>query len=114
VPTSLGILGWALALRNTTPAIAGRAAFEEVGGSAREFLRVLDTTQLNPAEREALREHAATLSGALARSQRAEAFSRFKAYGITLVIVVLGSLLSTSRLPSGGACPDSSAHRLTS
>ena len=93
VPTLLGILGWALALRNTTPAIAGRAAFEEVGASAREFLRVLDTTRLAEPEREALREHAATLSSALARAQRAEAFTRFKAYGITMVMVVLGSLL---------------------
>jgi signal transduction histidine kinase len=93
VPTLVGILGWALALRNTTPAIAGRAAFEGVGASARDFLRVLDTTRLDPAEREALQDHTATLSSALARSQRAEAFTRFKAYGITMVIVVLGSLL---------------------
>ena len=93
VPTLLGILGWALALRNTTPAIAGRAAFEEVGASGRDFLRVLDTTRLTAPEREALREHAATLSSALARAQRAEAFTRFKAYGITVVIAVLGSLL---------------------
>lgn len=93
VPTSLGILGWGLALRNTTPAIAGRAAFEEVGASARDFLRVLDTTRLSPDERANLSRHTVALNDALARSQRAEAFSRMKAYGITLVIVVLGSIL---------------------
>jgi two-component system nitrogen regulation sensor histidine kinase NtrY len=93
VPTSLGILGWGLALRNTSPAIAGRVAFEEVGASARDFLRVLDTAKLSVDERRALTEHTVTLNDALARSQRAEAFSQMKAYGITVVIVVLGSLL---------------------
>jgi signal transduction histidine kinase len=93
LPTSIGIVGWAVALRRSTPAVAGRAAFEEVGASARDFLRVLDTTRLSPEERETLRGHTRTLNAALARSQRAEAFSRIKAYGITLVIVVLGSLL---------------------
>lgn len=93
LPTSLGILGWALALRNATPAIAGRAAFEEVGASGRDLLRVLDTARLGAEERAALQRHATTLSSALARAQRAEAFSRMKAYGITVVIVVVGSVL---------------------
>lgn len=93
LPTSLGIVGWALALRNRTPAIAGRAAFEEVGASARDFLRVLDTANLAPTEREALLDHTVTLNSALALAQRAEALSRIRAYGITVVIVVLGSIL---------------------
>jgi signal transduction histidine kinase len=93
LPAAIGVIGWAVALRNTTPALAGRAAFEDVGTTGRDFLRALDTTQLSPLERDALRKHTATLNAALARSQRAEAFSRFKAVGMTLVIVVLGSIL---------------------
>ena len=93
LPTSIGIVGWALALRSSTPAIAGRAAFEEVGASGRGLLRTLDSTRLSAEERASLREHTTTLNAALARAQRAEAFSRIKAYGVTLVIVVFGSLL---------------------
>ena len=93
LPTSIGIVGWALALRSSTPAIAGRAAFEEVGASGRRLLRTLDSTRLSPPERAALHDHTTTLNAALARAQRAEAFSRIKAYGVTLVIVVFGSLL---------------------
>ena len=91
LPTLVGMLGWGVALRNSTPALAGRAAFEEVGASGRELFRALDTTRLSDAERTEVRDHAATLSQALARAQRAEAFSRIKAYGVTLVLTVLGS-----------------------
>lgn len=93
LPTLAGIVGWGVALRNTTPAMAGRAAFEEVGASGRNLFRALDTTQLSAAERARVRDHAATLSRALARAQRAEAFSRIKAYGLTLVLAVVGTVL---------------------
>lgn len=93
LPTSLGIIGWAMALRNQAPAIAGRRAFEEVGATGRHLLRVLDTVPLSVEERTALREHTAELNDQLARAQRAESFSRWRATGITIVIVVLGSAL---------------------
>lgn len=91
LPTLVGILGWGVALRNTTPAMAGRAAFEAVGASGRALFRVLDTTRLTPGERREVQDHAATLSRALARAQRAEAFSRIKAYGLTVVLTILGT-----------------------
>ena len=87
LPTTLGIIGWAMALRNRAPAIAGRAAFEEVGATGRHFLRVLDTTRLTPEERAALREHTSELNAAMAQANRAEAFSRYRAIGITIVII---------------------------
>jgi two-component system nitrogen regulation sensor histidine kinase NtrY len=93
LPASLGIVGWTKALRNLTPTIAGRAAFEEVGGTAREYLRLADSTRMGPAERDALRRHTQSLSSALLRAQQAETFSRWWAYGTTVVVLVLGSLL---------------------
>ncbi len=93
LPASLAVVGWVVTIRRSNPALVGRATFEEVGASARDFLRVLDSTRLGPAEAEALREHTATVNAALARSQRAEAFSRMKTYGLSLVVLVLGSIL---------------------
>lgn len=91
LPTTLGIVGWAMALRNRAPAMAGRAAFEEVGATGRHFLRVLDTARLTTAERAALREHTSELNSAMAQANRAEAFSRYRAIGITIVIIILGT-----------------------
>ena len=91
LPTTLGIVGWAMALRNRAPAMAGRAAFEEVGATGRHFLRVLDTARLTPEERDALREHTSELNSAMAQANRAEAFSRYRAVGITIVIIILGT-----------------------
>ena len=79
LPTTLGIIGWAMALRNRAPAMAGRAAFEEVGATGRHFLRVLDTTRLTSEEKAALREHTSELNSAMAQANRAEAFSRYRA-----------------------------------
>jgi hypothetical protein len=67
LPTTLGIIGWAMALRNRAPAMAGRAAFEEVGATGRHFLRVLDTTRLTAEEKAALREHTSELNSAMAQ-----------------------------------------------
>jgi len=93
LPTTLGIIGWAMALRNQAPAMAGRAAIEEVGATGRHFLRVLDTTRLSPEERAALREHTSELNSAMSQANRAEAFSRYRAIGITIVIIILGTVL---------------------
>ena len=91
LPTVLGIAGWAMALRNRAPAMAGRAAFEEVGATGRHFLRVLDTARLTTDEKAALREHTSELNAAMAQANRAEAFSRYRALGITIVILILGT-----------------------
>ena len=93
LPASLAFVGWVWTIRTNNPAVAGRAAFEELGATGRDLLRVLDTTGLTPPELEVLRDHTSTLNAALARSQRAEAFSRMKAVGYTVVLVSLGSLL---------------------
>lgn len=93
LPASLAVVGWVITLRRSNPAIAGRAAVEELGATGRDLIRVLDTTRLQAPEREVLSEHAAALNTALSRAQRAEAFSRMKNVGWTVVVVSLGSLL---------------------
>lgn len=102
LPASLAVLGWVVSLRNSNPAVAGRAAIEDIGASGRDLLRALDSTRLTEPELEALREHTGTLNQALGRSQRAEAFSRMKTVGVTVVIVILGTLLIYLAVIMGG------------
>ena len=82
--------------------MAGRTAIEHIGASGRDLLRALDSTRLTEPELEALREHTGTLNQALGRSQRAEAFSRMKTVGVTVVIVILGTLLIYLAVIMGG------------
>jgi len=102
LPATLAFLGWVRA-ENRNLALAGRAAFEEVGASGRHLIRTVDTTGMTEAEREALREHTDLLNLALARSQRAEAFSRMRTYGLTVVMVGLGAVFIYLALLIGGA-----------
>jgi signal transduction histidine kinase len=92
LPASVSFVGWVVTIRNNNPAVAGRAAFEDLGATGRDLLRVLDSTRLTPEERAVLNDHTSALNSALARSQRAEAFSRMKSVGVTVVLVSLGSL----------------------
>jgi signal transduction histidine kinase len=102
LPASLAVLGWVVSLRSSNPAVAGRSAIEDIGASGRDLLRALDSTRLTEPELEALREHTGTLNQALGRSQRAEAFSRMKTVGVTVVIVILGTLLIYLAVIMGG------------
>jgi signal transduction histidine kinase len=102
LPASLAVLGWVVSLRNSNPAVAGRTAIEDIGASGRDLLRALDSTRLTDPELEALREHTGTLNQALGRSQRAEAFSRMKTVGVSVVIVILGTLLIYLAVVMGG------------
>ena len=92
LPASLSFVGWVVTIRNNNPAVAGRAAFEDLGATGRDLLRVLDSTRLTPEERVVLNDHTSALNAALARSQQAEAYSRMQSVGVTLVLVSLGSL----------------------
>jgi len=102
LPASLAVLGLVVSLRSRNPAVAGRTAIEHIGASGRDLLRALDSTRLTEPELEALREHTGTLNQALGRSQRAEAFSRMKTVGVTVVIVILGTLLIYLAVIMGG------------
>src|SRR5206468_11085383 len=91
LPTSVILVGWAYTLLRNNPAKASQAALQPVRTSGRKLLEVLDTAALSPVEREALRTHRDVLNLALARSQRAVAFNRYRTYALAIVVLVLGA-----------------------
>lgn len=92
VPTAIGILGWSLALRQTSP-VAGRATTQEIGTSARLLLSVVDTSQLSPTGRAALDSHLDEINRALSLANRAVAYSKARAVALTFFGFFLGALL---------------------
>ena len=57
VPTTLAVAGWVLSVRTLAPSAGARASFEDVVTSARALVQGVDTMQLTPAGRAALRNH---------------------------------------------------------
>lgn len=92
VPTALAVVGWALAVRTEAPSVGARVALEEVATSARLMLGRLDTTQLAPRERAALRQHLEQLSTSVSLARRAETYLRYYAAGFAVVVVLFGVL----------------------
>src|SRR2546421_1987003 len=70
VPTALAVVGWALAVRTVGPSAGARVALEEMAASARQMVDRMDTTQLAPRERAAVREHLERLSGSITLARR--------------------------------------------
>src|SRR5260370_18594241 len=92
VATGVAVVGWALAGRTEAPWVGARVALEEVATSARLMLGRLDTTQLAPRERAALRQHLEQLSTSVSLARRAETYLRYYAAGFAVVVVVFGVL----------------------
>src|SRR5258708_22342199 len=90
VPTALAVVGWALAVRTVAPSAGGRVALEEMAGSARQMAERIDTTDLAPPERAALREHLERLSNSVSLARRAETYLRYYAGGVSVVGIVVG------------------------
>src|SRR5207253_1112295 len=76
VPTTLAVVGWALAVRTVAPSAGARVALEEMAASARLMVDRMDTTHLAPRERAAFREHLEQLSNSVTLAPRASASSR--------------------------------------
>src|SRR5256885_7021174 len=70
VPTALAVVGWALAVRTVGPSAGARVALEEMAASAPQMGDRMDTTQLAPRERAAVREHLERLSGSITLARR--------------------------------------------
>src|SRR5260370_14629743 len=87
VPTALAVVGWALAVRTVAPSAGARVALEEMAGAARQMAERIDTTDLAPPARAALREHLQRLSNSVSLGRRAGTHLRYYAGG--------GSLLSS-------------------
>jgi signal transduction histidine kinase len=102
VPTALAMLGWGLTIRSTARAPGGRDAIEGVAASGRSLLHTIDSTRLEPAERQALADHATKLNTAIGQFQRADTFSRYYYAGLGLVILLLGAAFLYASVRFGG------------
>src|SRR6059036_4165547 len=92
VPTTLAVVGWALAVRTVAPSAGARVALEEMAASARLMVDRMDTTHLSVRERAAFREHLEQLSNSVTLARRAETYLRYYAGGFAAVVFVLGAL----------------------
>jgi two-component system nitrogen regulation sensor histidine kinase NtrY len=102
VPTALAMLGWGLTIRSTARAPGARDAIEGVATSGRLLLHTIDSTRLEPAERQALADHATQLNTAIGQFQRADTFSRYYYAGLGLVILLLGAAFLYASVRFGG------------
>lgn len=102
LPTAAAILGWAFTLRQANPTATSRVAVDAVAASGRELLRQIDTTRLDQGTRSALAEHAARLNEALVRSERADAYGRYYAAGLTFLVLGAGVILLYASVRLGG------------
>jgi signal transduction histidine kinase len=91
-PTTLGILGLVETLRRST-AVAGRAQMEDLGITGRTVMAEMDTTRLEPVEREALTTHFQQLNRALSLARSAVPYSEARALALTVGVFGLGVLL---------------------
>jgi hypothetical protein len=92
-PTGLAVVGWVLTVRTFGPTAGARASLEEVAASARGMLEQIDTTQLAPAEREAVRGHLDAVSRGVSFARRADRYMRYYTAGLAIVVIALGTLV---------------------
>jgi signal transduction histidine kinase len=102
VPTALAILGWGLTIRSTTRAPGARDAIEGVATSGRVLLQTIDSTRLQPEERQALADHATKLNSAIGQFQRADTFRRYYYAGLGLLILLVGGAFIYASIRFGG------------
>src|SRR5947208_14420699 len=102
VPTALAVVGWALAVRTVGPSAGARVALEEMAASARQMVDRMDTTQLAPRERAAVREHVERLSGSITLARRAETYLRYYAGGFDPCVMGIGGAAAHAARRQGG------------
>jgi signal transduction histidine kinase len=102
VPTALAMLGWGVTIRSAARAPGARDAIEGLAASGRTLLHTVDSTQLRPAERRALADHATKLNTAIGQLQRADTFSRYYYAGLGLVILLVGGAFLYASIRFGG------------
>lgn len=93
LPSSILIVGWAATLLVYNPARASQLALDPVRSSGRQFLLTLDTTKLTTAEHRALHAHVDSLNLVLQTTRQAVAYARYRAVGLAISLVGLGTLL---------------------
>src|SRR5437762_5355938 len=90
VPTILAVAGWVLSVRTLAPSAGTRASLEEVVNPAPVVLQRVDTTQLSPDARAALRHHLDSVSSSASLARRGETYLRYYTAGFAIVIITLG------------------------
>jgi signal transduction histidine kinase len=93
VPTILAVVGWALAVRAGEPSAGARLSLEQVAVTARDMVERVDTAQLTPEARGAVRRHLAEISTSVTLARRAETYLRYYTGGFVAVVIVLGALV---------------------
>src|SRR5204862_5016884 len=86
VPTILAVAGWVLSVRTLAPSAGARASLEEVVNSARVVLQRVDTTQLPPDARAALRHHLESVSTSASLARGGEPSHRYYTAGLPTAI----------------------------
>lgn len=102
VPTTLAVVGWALAVRTVGPSAGARVALEDVASSARPMLEEMDTTRLTPRERAVLRQHLEQLSNSVTLARRADTYLRYYAGGFAAVVLIAGALVVVAAIRLAG------------
>lgn len=92
-PSAVAVFGWAYSSLTTNPAKTVQQALQPVLTSGRSLLAAVDTAELSPDGREALREHREVLSHQVVLAQRAVQYKRLLTYGTAIALGVLGALL---------------------
>src|SRR5258708_25033622 len=93
VPTTVAVIGWGLSVRAVARAAGSSTWLEQVVASTRMLLQRVDTLQLAPAARAALRRYLEQVSNSVSLARRAETYVRFRTLGFAIVILVLGALV---------------------
>ncbi|MGH7547443.1 MAG: sensor histidine kinase, partial [Gemmatimonadales bacterium] len=102
VPTTLAVVGWALAVRTVGPSAGARVALEDVATSARQMLEQMDTTRLTLRERAVLRQHLEQLSNSVTLARRADTYLRYYAGGFAAVVLIFGALVVVAAIRLAG------------
>jgi signal transduction histidine kinase len=93
LPSAVLVAGWAATLLRFNPAKTSQAALKPVVETGRDLLRVLDTSQMSPAEHRALHAHVRAIESTYTLSVQGFNYSRLKTIGLALAVSVLGVLL---------------------
>lgn len=93
VPTGLAVVSWVLTVRTFGSTAGARASLEEVANSARGMLDRVDTLQLAPPARAAVREHLDAVSRGVSFARRADRYLRYYTAGLAIVVIALGTLV---------------------
>src|SRR3972149_3652751 len=81
VPTTLAVVGWALAVRTVGPSAGARGALEGVPAAARQMGERGAPPRLTRRERAVLRQHLEQLSNSVTLARRADTYLRYYAGG---------------------------------